>query len=384
MMSDNTKKCIYADKCGGCDYQGIPYKKQLEMKQQYVAKLLAKHCKTPKITGMDKPYNYRNKVHAVFDVDKKGNVISGVYEANTHNVICVDKCQIENEKADAIILTIRNMLKSFKIRTYDEDRRTGLLRHVLIRTAHKTGQIMVVLVMADQIFPGKNNFVKALLEAHPEITTIVQNINNRKTSMVLGDKEMVLYGKGYIEDILCGKRFRISPKSFYQINSVQTEKLYTRAIELAGFKGNETILDAYCGIGTIGIIASDKVKNVISVELNSDAIADAKINAKLNEIKNVEFYNCDASDFLENLAQNNKKIDAVIMDPPRTGSDKRFLNSVAKLAPEKIVYISCGPNTLARDLTYLNNKGYRAKKVELFDMFPMTKHCEVVCLLSTK
>ena len=384
MMSDNTKKCIYADKCGGCDYQGIPYKKQLEMKQQYVTKLLAKHCKMPKITGMDKPYNYRNKVHAVFDVDKKGNVISGVYEANTHNVICVDKCQIENEKADAIILTIRNMLKSFKIRTYDEDRRTGLLRHVLIRTAHKTGQIIVVLVMADQIFPGKNNFVKALLEVHPEITTIVQNINNRKTSMVLGDKEMVLYGKGYIEDILCGKRFRISPKSFYQINSVQTEKLYTRAIELAGFKGDETILDAYCGIGTIGIIASDKVKNVISVELNSDAIADAKINAKLNEIKNVEFYNCDASDFLENLAQNNKKIDAVIMDPPRTGSDKRFLNSVAKLAPEKIVYISCGPDTLARDLTYLNNKGYRAKKVELFDMFPMTKHCEVVCLLSTK
>ena len=384
MMSDNTKKCIYADKCGGCDYQGIPYKKQLEMKQQYVTKLLAKHCKMPKITGMDKPYNYRNKVHAVFDVDKKGNVISGVYEANTHNVICVDKCQIENEKADAIILTIRNMLKSFKIRTYDEDRRTGLLRHVLIRTAHKTGQIIVVLVMADQIFPGKNNFVKALLEVHPEITTIVQNINNRKTSMVLGDKEMVLYGKGYIEDILCGKRFRISPKSFYQINSVQTEKLYTRAIELAGFKGDETILDAYCGIGTIGIIASDKVKNVISVELNSDAIADAKINAKLNEIKNVEFYNCDASDFLENLARNNKKIDAVIMDPPRTGSDKRFLNSVAKLAPEKIVYISCGPDTLARDLTYLNNKGYRAKKVELFDMFPMTKHCEVVCLLSTK
>ncbi|MBE5964318.1 MAG: 23S rRNA (uracil(1939)-C(5))-methyltransferase RlmD [Lachnospira sp.] len=383
-MGETIKKCIYADKCGGCDYQGIPYKKQLEMKQQYVTKLLAKHCKTPKITGMDKPYNYRNKVHAVFDVDKKGNVISGVYEANTHNVICVDKCQIENEKADAIILTIRNMLKSFKIRTYDEDRRTGLLRHVLIRTAHKTGQIMVVLVMADSIFPGKNNFVKALLEAHPEITTIVQNINNRKTSMVLGDKEMVLYGKGYIEDILCGKRFRISPKSFYQINSVQTEKLYTRAIEMAGFKGNETILDAYCGIGTIGIIASDKVKHIISVELNSDAIADAKMNAKLNDIKNVEFYNCDASDFLVNLAQNNKKIDAVIMDPPRTGSDKRFLNSVAKLAPEKIVYISCGPDTLARDLTYLNNKGYRAKKVELFDMFPMTKHCEAVVLVERK
>ncbi len=381
MMSDNIKKCIYSNKCGGCDYQGIPYKKQLEMKQQYVTKLLAKHCKMPKITGMDKPYNYRNKVHAVFDVDKKGNVISGVYEANTHNVICVDKCQIENEKADAIILTIRNMLKSFKIRTYDEDRRTGLLRHVLIRTAHKTGQIMVVLVMADAIFPGKNNFIKALLEAHPEITTIVQNINNRKTSMVLGEKEMVLYGKGYIEDILCGKRFRISPKSFYQINSIQTEKLYTRAIELAGFKGNETILDAYCGIGTIGIIASDKVKNVISVELNSDAIADAKINAKLNDIKNVEFYNCDASDFIENLAQNNKKIDAVIMDPPRTGSDKRFLNSVAKLAPKKLVYISCGPDTLARDLTYLNNKGYKAKKVELFDMFPMTKHCEAVVLV---
>ena len=240
--------------------------------------LLGRFCKVYPIKGMDNPFHYRNKVHAVFG-HRKGEIISGVYEAGTHNLVPVESCMIEDEKADEIIGTIRGMLKSFKIKTFDEDTGYGLLRHVLIRRGFVTNEIMVVLVTASPVFPSKNNFVKALREKHPEITTIVQNINGRGTSMVLGDREQILYGKGYIEDVLCGCRFRISPRSFYQVNPVQTEYLYGKAIELAGLTGKELVLDAYCGIGTIGMIASKQANTVIGVELNSDAVKDAIQNA---------------------------------------------------------------------------------------------------------
>lgn len=235
------------------------------------------------------PWNYRNKVTAVFDRDRKGNPISGVYQEGTHRVIPVEKCLIEDELADKIIGTIRGMLRSFKIKVYDEDTGYGLLRYVLVRRGFATGEVMVVLVTASPIFPSKRNFNNALLKAHPEIITVVQNVNNRTDSLILGDKQQILYGKGYIEDVLCGCRFRISPASFYQINPVQTEKLYSKAVELAGLSGKETVIDAYCGIGTIGLIASKHAKNVISVELNPDAVRDAIVNAKVNGIKNVRF-----------------------------------------------------------------------------------------------
>ena len=241
---------------------------------------------------------------------------------------------------------------------------------------------MVVLVLGSPILPSKNNFVKALLKEHPEITTIVINVNNRNTSMVLGDKEQVIYGKGYIEDVLCGKTFKISPKSFYQVNPVQTEKLYSTAIEYAGLTGKETILDAYCGIGTIGMIASDRAKRVIGVELNSDAVRDARVNAKINKIENIELYNKDAGEFMVQLAEQGEKIDVVFMDPPRAGSDEAFLSSVIKCNPERIVYVSCNPETLARDLKYLTKKGYKVKKMRGCDMFAHTNHVETVCLLS--
>lgn len=377
-------ECRYIKKCGGCNMLDKTYQQQLQEKKSVVQKLLKPYVKVEEIIGMENPLHYRNKVHAVFSQDKKGNIISGVYEEGTHRVVAVDKCLIENEKADEIIQTIRLLLPSFKLKAYDEDKRQGFLRHVLIRTGHITGEIMVVLVTGTHMFPSKNNFVKALLKEHPEITTIVMNINDKKTSMVLGEKEQVLYGKGYIVDELCGKKFKISPKSFYQVNSVQTKKLYEKAIEFAQLKGNERVFDAYCGIGTIGIIASDYAKEVIGVELNKDAVKDAIVNAKLNNIKKVRFYQKDAGLFMREMAAKHEKVDVLLMDPPRAGSDQNFLNSTLTLSPEKIVYISCNPETLVRDLKYLTRKGYTVKKAIAVDMFPGTSHIEVCVKLERK
>ena len=375
-MSEN-RKCPYEKHCGGCQYVSVPYAEQLKKKQKEVAKLLSPFCKVESIIGMENPEHYRNKVHAAFLHDKKGNAIAGVYKEKTHQVVDVDSCFLDNEKADAIVCTIKKLLKSFKIKTYDEDKGYGLLRHVLIRTGKTSSEIMVVLVLASPILPSKNNFVKALRKEHPEITTVVINVNDKKTSMVLGDKQQTIYGKGFITDTLCGKQFKISPKSFYQVNPVQTEVLYGKAIEFADLTGKEVVLDAYCGIGTIGIIASDKAKEVIAVELNKDAVRDAITNAKANQIKNVRFYENDAGRFMVGLAEQGAKVDVVFMDPPRAGSDEAFLSSVVKLAPKKVVYVSCNPETLARDLKYLTKKGYEVEKAQPVDMFPFTEHCEV-------
>lgn len=374
--------CPVLNLCGGCQLLDMEYAKQLDFKQKQVEELLKGLCPVKPIIGMKDPFHYRNKVHAVFDRDKKGNIISGIYEENTHHVVPVEKCLIENQKADEIIGTIRGMLKSFKIRTYDEDTGFGLLRHVLIRKGFSTGEIMVVLVTASPVFPSKNNFVKALREKHPEITTIVQNINGRGTSMVLGDKEHVLYGKGYIVDELCGCRFRISSKSFYQVNSVQTEILYEKALSLSGLTGRELVVDAYCGIGTIGIIASKAAGKVIGVELNQGAVRDAVNNAKMNGIDNIRFYCNDAGRFLVNMAEQGENADVVIMDPPRSGSTEEFMDAVGKLGAGKVVYVSCNPETLARDVRYMKKLGYRAVEAWPVDMFPGTGNVETVVLLS--
>ena len=383
--NDNKKKegtaCKVAKKCGGCQYQGVPYEKQLSEKQKAVSQLMQPFCKTAEITGMQDPYHYRNKVHAVFARKKDGTIISGVYEEGTHRVVPVEACQIEDEKADAIINDIRGLLKSFKIKTYNEDTGYGLLRHVLIRRGFTTGEIMVVLVLGSPVMPSKNNFVKALRKLHPEITTVVLNVNDKRTSMVLGDRETTIYGKGYIEDVLCGLTFRISSKSFYQVNPVQTEKLYGKAMELAGLTGKERVIDAYCGIGTIGMVAAKSAKEVIGVELNPDAVRDAIKNAKRNQMKNIRFYQDDAGRFMEKMAAKGEKADVVFMDPPRSGSTEQFMKSAVTLAPQKIVYISCDPQTQARDLKYLTKHGYKAMGAYPYDMFPFTKHAENIVLL---
>ena len=380
----NTALCPVFRKCGGCQYIDMPYREQLKRKQKQICRLLSSFAEPEPIIGMDDPYHYRNKVSAAFARDKKGNIISGVYEEGSHRVVPVDRCLLEDQRADAVIATIRGLLSSFKIPVYDEDRETGLLRHVLVRTGHATGEIMVVPVTASPVFPSRRNFVRALTERHPEITTIVQNINGRHTSMVLGPKMQVMYGRGYIEDILCGKRFRISPGSFYQVNPVQTEVLYRTAVGYAGLTGKERVLDAYCGTGTIGLIASDSAGEVIGVELNPGAVKDAAINAENNHVKNIRFYRKDAGEFMRGLAARRERVDVVFMDPPRSGSDRAFLEALCTLRPARVVYISCNPETLARDLRYVTRKGYRVERVQAVDMFPGTGHVETVVMLSHK
>ena len=383
-MEQKEQVCSVEKKCGGCRYQGVSYEEQLRKKQRYTEGLLKKFGKVDPIIGMEDPYYYRNKVHAAFGRDRKGNIISGIYEERSHHIVSVDDCMIEDKKSQEIIRTIRGMLKSFKIKTYDEDTGYGLLRHVLVRRGFSTGEIMVVLVTVSPIFPSKNNFVKALRKEHPEITTVVLNVNDRQTSMVLGERNIVLYGPGFIKDRLMGLTFRISPSSFYQVNPVQTEVLYGKAMEFAGMIGKERVVDAYCGTGTIGIIASRNARDVIGVELNRDAIRDARMNARENKIRNVRFVPGDAGWFMEGMAAEGEKVDVVLMDPPRAGSDRKFLHSLLTLSPDKIVYVSCNPETLARDLAYLTKRDYQVKKIQPVDMFPVTDSIETVVLLGNR
>ncbi|HWR61918.1 MAG TPA: 23S rRNA (uracil(1939)-C(5))-methyltransferase RlmD [Clostridia bacterium] len=377
-------RCMYFERCGGCRLQHMSYQGQAEFKQKNIERLLGEYHRVNEILPMKEPYFYRNKVHSTLAYDKNRNIISGIYEEKTHNVIPVKQCIIQDRRADEIIPSVRELMRSFRLEPYNEDTGRGFLRHILVKTGFASKQVMVVLVTSSQVFPGKNNFIKALLSRHPEITTVVMNVNNRKTSAVLGDEEKVLYGKGYIEDTLCGCVFQISPKSFYQINPVQTEVLYTKAIELAGLNGDETVLDAYCGIGTISLIVSGKVKKVIGVELSKAAVKDAIRNAKVNNIRNAYFYNDDAGSFMTGLARERQPIDTVFMDPPRSGSGERFLNSLVQLSPSKVVYISCNPVTQKRDIEILVRNGYRVEEIQPVDMFPQTVHVETCVLLSRK
>lgn len=341
--------CPLYKKCGGCQLQNLTYEQQLRYKQVKCIRLLGKFCRVGEIIGMENPYHYRNKVQAAFALDRHSNIISGVYQSSSHKIVPVTVCMTEDEKADEIIGTIRRLLKNFKLRPYNEDTGRGFLRHVLVKRGFKSGQIMVVLVTGTRDFPKKKDFVATLLKIHPEITTVVQNVNNQKTSMVLGNR---------------------------------SEVLYNTTLEFAGLTGKETVVDAYCGTGTIGIFASPKAKKVVGVELNPDAVKDARVNAKLNSAENTEFYNADAGEFLADAAASNEKYDVVIMDPPRSGSTVKFLKSVVKLAPKTVVYVSCNPETLARDLMFLVRNGYKVKKIQPVDMFPHTNHVETVVLLS--
>ncbi len=377
-LKTNPDACPLAKKCGGCQLQNMTYDRQLRWKQARCEILLKKFGKVSKIIGMENPYHYRNKVQAAFGRTKSGKIISGVYQSGSHRIVTVDSCMTEDVTADEIIVDIRNMLPKFKIWTYDEDKGTGFLRHVLVKRGFSSGEVMVVLVGASGYFPMKKKFVAALLEKHPEVTTVVLNINPKDTNLVLGEREEVLYGNGYIEDTLCGCIFRISPKSFYQINPVQTEKLYNKAMEFAQLDKDTTVIDAYCGIGTIGLVAAKTAGSVVGVELNPDAVKDAISNCKRNGMKNARFYCDDAGEFMQALAENGESADVVFMDPPRSGSSRKFIESLAAMGPERVVYISCNPETLARDLVLLTKKGYGVRKIQPVDMFPHTNHIECV------
>lgn len=376
-------QCPLYKKCGGCQLQNMTYEQQLAFKQKKEIRWLGRYGKVEPILGMENPHHYRNKVQAAFAWDaRRKKLISGVYQSGSHRIVPVNDCQIEDKKADEIIVDIRRLMQSFHMTAYDEDTHRGFIRHVLIKRGFSTGQIMVVLVSGTPMFPSRKNFIRALLEQHPEITTILQNVNPYHTNLVLGRQETVLYGPGYIEDELCGKTFRISAKSFYQINPVQCEKLYRTAIDLAGLTGEETVFDSYCGTGTIGIIASDHAKQVIGVELNRDAVKDAVANAKRNQVENIRFAGGDAGEFLEAMADAGESVDVILMDPPRAGSSETFLRSVVRLGPPKVVYVSCNPETLSRDLKYLTKHSYEVRRIQPVDMFPYTEHVETVALMS--
>lgn len=385
-MAETTVKkdapCPYYKNCGGCQLQKRSYEEQLYHKQCLAIETLGRFGHVENIIGMDEPLHYRNKVHAAFGLGERGRVVSGIYKAGTHKIVNVDKCLINDETVDGIILTVRNMLRDFKIQVFDERSGKGWLRHMLVRRGFETGQVMVVLVAVSPIFKLQKPFIRKLLEIHPEITTIILNINDRFGPVVLGTRNKVLFGGGYIEDELCGSRFRISPGSFYQINPIQTQILYGKAIEFAALTGNETVLDAYCGIGTIGITAASKAKQVIGVELNKEAVSDAISNARLNKIKNCWFTAGDAGKYMEQMAEDKVRADVVFMDPPRAGSEEKFLSSLVKSSPERIVYISCNIETQARDLEFLEANGYKVRRMQPVDMFPFTSHIECVALLT--
>ena len=379
---------LRAKNCGGCPLLGLDYAEQLKQKEEKVRALVGKYGPVHPIRGMEQPYHYRNKVISTFATGWGGKLTSGIYAANSHKVLPVESCLLQDEVLDKTMLAVRAAAGTCHYQPFNEDKGTGLLRHCRLRRGVMTGQVMVVLVTAQPVLPGAKNFVKALLtEAGKQgvtITTIVQNVNDRKTSVVLGDMEKVLYGKGFILDELCGKTYALSPRSFYQINHTQTEVLYGLAVDAAHLTGKEVVLDAYCGIGTIGLTAADHAKQVVGVEVNREAVHDAIGNAKHNGVKNARFFAADATRWIGEAAAAGERADVIFMDPPREGSTPQFIESVARMAPKRVVYVSCNPVTLARDLELLTRKGYKVESSTPVDMFPHSEHIETVVLLSHK
>ena len=376
--------CPYYAVCGGCQVQHIKYEMQLQEKLTHVQSCFqANQLPTETILfpiGSKNPFYYRSKAQMVIS-EKNKRIRSGFYEENSHKIVNVDACMIQDEKTNQIIQTIRELLEKHKIPVYQEDHQNGLIRHIMVKHSPTTKQILVIFVTSEEKFPGRNNVVTELRQRHPEITTIVQNVNPRKTSVVLGDFERVLYGSGKIEDVMLENRFLISSKTFYQVNHSQTEILYKKALEFAKPTVHDVVLDAYCGVGAIGLLFAKKAKKVIAVDINPESITNAIQNAKLNQIRNIRFFKEDSVAFLHQLADSKENIDIIVFDPPRSGLDPTFIEAIHVLKPKKIVYISCEPESLSRDLVQLVAGGYGINRVQPIDLFPQTFHIENVVLL---
>ena len=424
--------CPVDARCGGCKNLCVPYTKQLIDKQLRIERLfapLAPDGTISLIKGMKAPYHYRNKVISPFAPGKKlpprgqdrkatdarnrkaadaraakggkgkrpqarYEILTGMYAAGSHELVPTDKCLIENETAKKVVLAVRDIMRKHDVAPYREDTGTGFMRHVVVRVGHTSGEVLVTLVTNSDDFPSSKSFCRELIRLCPAVTTVVQNVNERQTNVILGDKERVLYGPGFILDELCGLSFRISSKSFYQVNATQTEVLYRAAMDLAGFDGTQVAIDAYCGTGTIGLVAAKSgAARVIGVDSVESAIRDARTNARHNGVENAEFVAGDATDFMCELAkegvlgasEQEEGAQAgglvVLMDPPRAGSTEEFLRAAAALAPKRIVYISCNPETQARDVEFLDSIGYAVVAVQPVDMFPHTDHIECIVAL---
>ncbi|MCD8370268.1 MAG: 23S rRNA (uracil(1939)-C(5))-methyltransferase RlmD [Clostridiales bacterium] len=406
-------RCPVARQCGGCQLQAMDYEEQLRFKETKIRNNLARiggltDVELSPIIGMENPWRYRNKAQFPFGRSRDGRIVAGFYAGRTHSIIECGDCLIGTEENCAILDCIRTHMERYGIQPYDEETHSGLIRHVLIRKGFRTGELMVCLVIngavrklkaADELvkrllelFPGK----KGENETHapffvstgacaplPRMASISCSINRERTNVIMGQELVNLYGPGYITDCIGMVRYRISPLSFYQVNPVQTERLYATALEYAGLTGEETVWDLYCGIGTISLFLAQRAKKVFGVEIVPEAIEDARVNARLNGIENVEFFVGRAEEVLpEQYHRNHIYADVVVVDPPRKGCDIACLDTIAEMAPQRVVYVSCDSATLARDVRYLGERGYRVEKVRGCDMFPQSGHVETVCLLS--
>lgn len=367
--------------CGGCSAAGVPYPQQIAAKQKRLQALLGRFAPVAPIAEAAEPWHYRNKAIATFAM-QRGKLVCGLYAAGSHKVLPITDCPLHTERLNETLTAVLSAARRCRWTAYDEDRGTGLLRHTVLRWGHATDQVLVTIVTASPALPGARNFVAALRKAAPWVTTVVHNINPTRSSAVLGNVEKTLYGPGTILDTLCGQKFALSSRSFYQVNPAQTEVLYRKALELAGLTGRETVVDAYCGIGTIGLCAAPHAGQVIGVERNPAAVKDAIANARRNKAGNARFVCADATEWMLQAARDGLKPDVVFLDPPRAGSTPECIDAIVRMDPARVVYISCDPETLARDVAVFHKKGYRAQGFYPVDLFAQTGHVETVCLLS--
>ena len=375
--------CVnYEKKCGGCPLLALPYREQLAKKQARLQELLGGFAPVKDVQGMAEPLHYRNKAIASF-ATQRGKLVCGLYAEGTHRVLPGADCLLQEEILNKTLAAVLDAARACRWTAYDEDRGTGLLRHTVLRSSC-SGKVLVTLVTPGPDLPGSKNFCTALRKKAPWVVSIVQNINPTRSSAVLGSREKTLYGPGFVLDTLCGTQFAISSRSFYQVNRTQTEVLYKKALELAKLTGRETVIDAYCGIGTIGLCAAPLAKQVIGVERNPAAVKDAAANARRNKIANARFVCADATEWMAAAAGEGLHPDVVFLDPPRAGSTPECIAAVNKMKPRRVVYVSCDPETLARDVAAFTRLGWRAAKFCPVDLFPQTKHVETVVLLSHK
>ena len=412
--------CPISRDCGACPQIHVPYEQQLAAKQAYIHELFdgiaPSTCVFEPILGMDTPLRFRDKIASPFapgrvakttgkqraqkggragakrTAETRRDVLCGMYAPGTHRIVPIPDCPVEHEAGRKVIAAVRRIMLRYGMEAYDEDACTGFVRHVVVRVGHESGEVLATIVTNGAEFPGSKNFCRELVKACPQVTTIVQNVNTRDTNAILGSEERVLYGPGFILDTLCGLSFRISSHSFYQVNATQTEVLYRTAIDMAregsdgaaSAAGGQTLLDAYCGTGTIGLVAASLIPGVqvLGVDNVESAIRDARLNARHNGIENAEFAAEDAGSYLKRMAAAGEKLDILMMDPPRAGASEEFLQAALALQPERIVYISCNPDTQARDVRILREGGYHLRRIRPVDMFPHTSHVECVTLLS--
>lgn len=380
--------CVTYKRCGGCNLRHMKYKDTLELKRNTVQNLVNKTLQTnlevKETIGMEKPYHYRNKAQFPVGYNKNNDLVTGVYANRSHDIIETNGCFIQNEQSEKIAKFIIQFMKKYNIAAYDEKNRTGIVRHIVVKVGIKTNEIMCIIVVNQEKLPKEEELVEELLKQFSNIKTIIKNVNCKNTNVILGNHNINLYGDGYIYDILGEYTFEISPLSFYQINPIQTEKLYNKAIELAKLNKNDVVLDLYCGIGTIGIFTSEFVKKVIGVEIVEQAVENAKKNANINNVDNIEFFCGDVEDVLDKLINVDKiKPNVIFVDPPRKGLDNRTIQNIIKVSPEKVIYISCNPATLVRDLKELEEY-YEIGEIQPLDMFPFTNHVECCSVLYLK